>query len=582
MQKNDYLARAKRWLTNSFDLESRKEVENLMLTNIDELKESFYKNLEFGTGGLRAKMGVGTNRVNRYTIGMATQGVANYLNECYSDTNRELSIAVAFDNRVNSSLFARVTAEVFAANGFRVYLYPDVRPTPQLSFTVRSLGCVAGVMVTASHNPKEYNGYKLYWCDGAQVLPPHDKEIIRRVEAVVEPSQVRWSGGDKKITTLEQKHDDAYLDAISKLSLREKRSDMPISIVYTPLHGAGAIQLPAFFRKIGFNTLHTVDEQMVQDGNFPTLASPNPEEPEALKMAITLAKERGAHLVLATDPDCDRVGVATLECNGEYRVLNGNEIASLLVFYILETLKERGELKSGEGGGYIVKTIVTTDLIRSICDHYGVELVEVLTGFKYIAQIVERLEGKREFIAGGEESHGFNIGDIVRDKDGVITSALIAEMTEWAAESGKTLSQLLNELYLKFGLYKERLFSVSLSGIDGKRRVASILEELRVAPPLEVAGERVVLIHDYLKGESVDLISDLRYGIELPLSNVIQIITSSNTIITIRPSGTEPKLKLYIGAKNQVNSMEEIEIEEKLLLDKIDRVATYFLTLFTK
>ncbi|MFA5713859.1 MAG: phospho-sugar mutase, partial [Bacteroidales bacterium] len=426
------------------------------------------------------------------------------------------------------------------------------------------------------------NGYKLYWSDGAQVLPPYDQEIIRRVDRITEPQQVKWSGGEKNITLLDGEIDRAYLDQLSKLILNKRGGGESISIVYTPLHGAGVEMVPRFLKRAGFRELHIVEEQTTLDGTFATLQYPNPEEPTALKMALELAHKVDADLVLATDPDCDRVGAASKERGGGYRIFNGNEIATLLIYYILERLQHQGRLNKGNKRGYLVKTIVTTDLIRSLGAYYNVEVIEVLTGFKYIAQIVAQLEGKKEFIAGAEESHGFNVGEAVRDKDGVIASALLAEVAEWAKESRKTLSELLNGLYLKFGLYREELFSIPLMGIEAKERSTVLLEQLRATPPLSIAGEKTLLIHDYLAQESVDLLSDLRYSIELPKSNVLQYITSQNSIITVRASGTEPKLKLYIGVKESLRSIEQIEMVEKVALERIERLSTYFINHFRR
>ncbi len=570
----DYIERAKLWLSNSFDNETIAAVSRMLSDNSKELEDAFYKNLEFGTGGLRGVMGVGTNRINKYTVGMATQGFANYLLKSHS--NREnLSVAIAFDNRNKSPFFAKITAEVFAANGFKVYLFDQLRPTPELSFAIRHYKCVGGVVITASHNPKEYNGYKVYWEDGAQVTAPHDKKIIEEVLKVKNPSLVKFEGNNGSIETLGRETDEAYLNAILSLTLSKElvSKDNDLKIVYTPLHGTGVKIVPEALKRAGFNNIINVPEQDITDGNFPTVEFPNPEEPGALKMAIEKARETGAHIVMATDPDADRIGIAVRDKSGKIILINGNQMASLLTYYILERRKEKGILKHQNGKlGYMVKTIVTTDLMKSICDSYEIDLFNVLTGFKFIAQVVREQEGKRYFIAGGEESYGFNVGEFVRDKDAVISCCFVAEAAIWAKSKGVTLYELLLEIYVKFGFYKEDLFSITKKGKDGVEQIKKMMQKLRDTPPQKLDGSRVVLVHDYLKSETIDTVSDLRYNITLPKSNVIQFVCSDNTIVSVRPSGTEPKIKFYFGVKTTINSVNEFENANKKLEEKLERL----------
>jgi len=570
----NYIDKAKSWLSNSFDRETVAIVNEMILSGSIELEDAFYKNLEFGTGGLRGVMGIGTNRINKYTIGMATQGFANYLLKSFPE-KENLAVAISFDNRNNSPYFARITAEVFAANGFKVYLFDELRPTPELSFAIRHHKCVGGVMVTASHNPKEYNGYKVYWEDGAQVTAPHDKNIIEEVLKVENPSMVKFEGNKERIETIGKETDKAYLDAILTLTLsRELTSkENDLKIVYTPLHGTGVKIVPEALKRAGFNNVIHVPEQDINDGNFPTVKSPNPEEPGALKMAIEKAQQTGAHIVMATDPDADRIGIAVRDKEGKMILLNGNQMASILTYYILERRKELGVLEHINGKiGYMVKTIVTTDLIKSICDSYKVELFNVLTGFKFIAQVVREHEGMRFFIAGGEESYGFNVGEFVRDKDAVISCCLVAEAAIWAKSKGLTLYELLLEIYEKFGFYKEHLISITKKGKDGVEQIEKMMQKFRDTPPQKIDGSQVVLVHDYLKSETVDNVSDLRYKIDLPKSNVLQFVCSDNTVVSVRPSGTEPKIKFYFGVKTKLISVNEYEAANRELSDKIERL----------
>lgn len=560
MEKN-YTQRAQLWLDESYDEETRKEVKRMMDENPAELEDSFYKNLEFGTGGLRGIMGAGTNRINRYTVGMATQGLSNYIKNCFRG-RAGLAVAVAYDSRNNSREFAGITASVFASNGFRVYLFDELRPTPVLSFAIRYYKCVAGVMITASHNPKEYNGYKAYWEDGAQITAPHDANIIAEVEKITDISMVRFKGENLDIHLKGQEIDDAYLKAVMSLTLSPEivKKHNHFKIVYTPLHGTGVKIIPRALRELGFSNIINVPEQDVSDGNFPTVKSPNPEESATLEMALKRAEETSADLVMATDPDADRLGIAVRDLKGRLVLLNGNQTAAILSFYLLERWRELGKLTEGPNPSfYMVKTIVTTDLLKSMAEIYGVEMIEVLTGFKYIAEVVHRNEGKRTFIGGGEESYGFNAGEFVRDKDAVLACALVAEAAAWAEERGQSLYELLIEIYVRFGFYKEKLLSVTKKGIDGLEQIKNIMKGLRERPLQNLAGSEVVLIHDYNSSESVDMISDLRFKLNFPKSDVLQFVSADNSIVSVRPSGTEPKIKYYFGVKATLNSAEDFD-----------------------
>lgn len=569
--KAKYMENVNMWLNGSFDVETKDKIRKLIEENPKELEESFYKSLEFGTGGLRGIMGVGTNRVNRYTIGMATQGLANYVNNTIRNRGA-LSVAISYDSRNRSQEFAEITASVFAANGFKVYLSDEIRPTPVLSFAIRHYKCVAGVMITASHNPPEYNGYKAYWEDGAQITAPHDSNIIAEVEKITDISQVKFSDSSSEIQLVGKELDDAYLKSILSLTLSkeivQKHND--IKIVYTPLHGTGVRIVPRALKEAGFNNIINVPEQDISDGNFPTVKSPNPEESSTLKLALDRAEETNADLIMATDPDADRIGIAVRDRDGKMILLNGNQMASILSYYILERWKELGKLKEGKNPYYyMVKTIVTTDLLKSMADSYGVEIFNVLTGFKYIAEIVRELEGKREFICGGEESYGFNVGEFVRDKDAVISAVLVAEAAAWAANQNLSLYQILLNIYLEFGFYKEALLSVTKSGIDGSEKIKTIMDSLRESPLQKLGNSDVVLVHDYQKSETVDMISDLRFKINLYKSNVLQYISTDNSIVSVRPSGTEPKIKYYFGVKEKLACIEDFDKTNEMLDEKL-------------
>ena len=529
---------AQSWLDGNYDQETKDEVRRLMDTDPAGLEDAFYRNLEFGTGGLRGVMGVGTNRMNKYVVAMATQGLANYILKNVPGGN--YSVCVSFDSRNNSAAFAKITAEVLSANGIHVYIYDCLHPVPLLSYAVRKKHATAGVMVTASHNPKEYNGYKVYWSDGAQIISPVDKEIVAEVNAITDPSMVKYTADGKEggIETMSDEMNNAYMGDVLTLMLspesRERHKDL--KIVYTPLHGSGVHIVPAILKRLGFENIYHVPEQDVSDGNFPTVKSPNPEEHSALEMAVAVADREGADLVLATDPDADRLGIAVRDNEGKMVLFNGNQTASMLTYYILRRWSELGKLDSTK---YVVKTIVTTELIRAIAEKYGVKVYNVLTGFKFIADIVRRNEGKGEFICGGEESYGFNIGEFVRDKDAPISCAMVAECAAWAADQGKTLYQLLQDIYAEFGYYKEGLVSLVRKGKSGVEEIAAIMSGLRSNPPAALAGVPVTKVVDYNKPEETGL----------PKSNVLQFFTSEGDVVSVRPSGTEPKIKFYFGAR---------------------------------
>ena len=564
------IKRAQVWVEGSFDDVTKTEVKKLMDTNPVELTDSFYRDLEFGTGGLRGIMGVGTNRMNKYTVGMATQGLANYLRLMFPELN-PVKMAVSHDSRNNSKYFARIVAEVLSANGIRVYLFEDLRPTPELSFAIRHLGCQSGVMVTASHNPKEYNGYKAYWDDGAQMIAPHDENVIREVQKITSIEDVKWEGVKENIISIGDEIDREYLDRVGALSLSPEsvRRQRALKIVYTPLHGCGRKLVPEILSRFGFENINMVVEQAIPDGNFPTVHSPNPEEHDALDMAINLANELNADLVMATDPDADRVGIAVRNHRNQMVLLNGNQTAALLFYYILNRWKELGKLSGDE---FIVSTIVTTQLLSRIAASFGVGYFESLTGFKYIADVIRQHEGSRRFIVGGEESYGYLIGDFVRDKDAVSACAVIAETAAWTADAGKSLFDLLVDIYRKYGFYKEGLLSITRKGKSGAEEIQQIMVNYRTAPPAEINNSRVVIIRDYLLLVEKEVATGTEKPILLPKSNVLQFLLEDGSIISVRPSGTEPKIKFYFGVREELVSMDEFEQTEQRLDEKISRI----------
>ena len=556
------MAKAQKWLDGDYDEATKKQVKYLIDNDKKELTESFYKDLEFGTGGLRGIMGVGTNRMNEYTVGMATQGLANYLKKCFA--GEEISVAVAHDSRNNSRFFAERTADIFASNGFRVYLFDALRPTPELSFAIRQLKCKSGVVITASHNPKEYNGYKAYWSDGAQVTPPHDKNIIDEVGKITSVDQIVKGLNKENIVTLGEDFDKIYLERIKQLSLSPeavaKYHDM--KIVYSPMHGAGVRLVPASLHNFGFTNIVMVKEQCVIDGNFPTVASPNPEERATMSMAIELARKEGAELVLATDPDSDRIGIAVLDDRGEYVLLNGNQTLVLILSYMLTRWSELGKL---DGKQFVVKTIVTSEMAKAVADAFGVKCYDCLTGFKYIAKIIRENEGKMQYIGGGEESFGFLAGDFVRDKDAVSACSMAAEAMAWAKEKGLTLYDWLKELYVKYGFYREGLVSVVRKGKEGAEEIQRMMVEYRENPPKSILGSPVVLIKDYLSLEQTDLRTGKKSPIVQDRSNVLQFFTEDGTKVSVRPSGTEPKIKFYFGVCAPLCCVDKFyEVQEQL------------------
>ena len=535
----EFELRAQAWLDGDFDQETKIKIIQLRNNDPAGFEDAIYKNLEFGTGGLRGIMGVGTNRMNRYTVGMATQGLANYiLSHCEGD---DLRVVISYDSRNNSKEFARITADVLSANGIHVFIFDNIRPTPEMSYAVRLKKAVAGIMITASHNPKEYNGYKVSWSDGGQITSPVDKDIVAEVAKITDPSMVKFEAGLRcgEIESMGADVDEQYLrDLLSlRLSPEAVARHNDLKIVYTPLHGCGVRLVPEILKRSGFSNIIHVPEQDISDGNFPTCVSPNPEEPAALKMAIEKAEATGADLLIGTDPDADRVGIAVRDNDGKIVLFNGNQTASMLTYYILTRWKELGKLTEGK---YVVKTIVTTELITEICKGFGVPVYNVLTGFKYIAEVVKRKEAEGgEFICGGEESYGFNVGEFVRDKDAPVTCMMIAECAAWAADNGLTLYQLMQKIYKEFGYRKEGLVSLVRKGVSGAQEIQQIMVDMRNNPPTELCGSPVNKVIDYLEPEKTGQ----------PKSNVLQFFDEAGDVVSVRPSGTEPKIKFYFGAK---------------------------------
>ena len=536
----EYEIKAAAWLNGDFDRQTKDEVAHLRDTDPKGLEDAFYKNLEFGTGGLRGIMGAGTNRMNKYTVGMATQGLANYMLGRFPG-RKDLSICVSFDSRNHSREFAQIAADVMSANGIHVYLFDDIRPTPELSYSIRNKGATAGVMITASHNPKEYNGYKVFWSDGGQITSPEDKDIVAEVNKVNEPSMVKFvpGAGAAPIDIVGADVDECYLRDILSLTLSpeacERHADL--KIVYTPLHGCGVRLVPVCLKRLGFKNIYHVPEQDVSDGNFPTVVSPNPEEQSALEMAVAKAEEVGANLVMATDPDADRMGIAVRDPKGRMVLFNGNQTASLMTYYVLNRWKELGRLGPGK---YVVKTIVTTSLIKEIAESFGAPCYDVLTGFKYIAEVVRRKEAEGgEFICGGEESYGFNLGQFVRDKDAQISASVIAETAAWAADQGLTLYGLMQKVYAEYGLHRDAMVYIVRKGVEGTREIAAMMTAYRNNPPAELGGAPVARVVDYLEPEKTGL----------PKSNVLQFFSADGDVVSVRPSGTEPKIKFYFSTK---------------------------------
>lgn len=561
------------WLNGNYDEETKTHIRIMQAENqIDALNDAFYQDLEFGTGGLRGIMGVGSNRMNRYTLGMATQGLSNYLLKSFP--NEEVKVAIAHDSRNNSDTFAKIVADVFSANGITVYFFESLRPTPELSFTIRHLGCHSGVVLTASHNPKEYNGYKAYWNDGAQVTAPHDKNIIAEVNAIKSVDEVKFQGNPEKIRIIGEEIDEAYLNKVATLSVSKEaiHRQHDLKIVYTPLHGTGITLVPRALQKFGFTNITLVEKQATPDGNFPTVVYPNPEEKEAMTLAMEKAREIDADIVLATDPDADRVGIAVKNQKGEFVLVNGNQTGSLIIYYLLNAWKKAGKITGNE---YVVNTIVTTDLINRIAEKMGVKCYETLTGFKYIAAIIREQEQSGNgatYIAGGEESYGYMVGDFVRDKDAVSSCAIIAEMAAVAKDQGKSLFELMLEMYKEYGFYKEELISITKKGMRGAEEIAQMMSDLRANPPKEINGSKVVELRDYKTGKIKNFETGAVSETGTESSNVLQFITADGSKISARPSGTEPKIKFYFSVNQPLNNPEEYDNVEKQLIEKINGI----------
>jgi phosphoglucomutase len=561
--------RAGLWLGNEFNEETRIEVREMLDSDEKKLIDAFYQDLEFGTGGLRGIMGAGTNRMNIYTLGMATQGLSNYIIE--QAGNKGIKVAIAHDCRNNSRYFAETTASIFSANGFEVFLFEALRPTPELSFAIRYYGCHSGVVITASHNPPEYNGYKAYWNDGGQVVAPHDTGIIDEVRKITSISQIRFEGKKENIKIIGKETDDLFLKGVLDLSINpdivKKYSD--IGIVYTPIHGTGGQMVPPALKMFGFKNIISVPEQDIVDGNFPTVKSPNPEEPDALKMAIKKAMETDAELVMASDPDADRLGVAVRDRKGEFVLLNGNQTGAILTYYILSQYKARNKYRGNE---YIIKTIVTSDLLDRIAEGYNVECFNVLTGFKFFAELIRELEGEKKYIGGGEESYGYLPGDYVRDKDAVGSCALVAEAAAWAKSNGMSLYEMLIDIYLKFGFYKERLINIVRKGKEGADEIKAMMIGYRNNPPVSINNCRVIRIDDYEKLISYNKVTGTNMKIELTKSDVLQFFLEDGSKISVRPSGTEPKIKFYFSVNTKLESTGKFEASEKLLDERISNI----------
>lgn len=550
---------AEKWLNTSIDEQAKQEIISLRENNVNEFNDAFYRTLEFGTGGLRGVMGIGTNRMNKYIVAMTTQGFCNYIAE--NNPGKQIKTVISYDSRNNSREFAKITARVMAANGFKVYLFEDIRPTPELSFAVRELKADAGVMLTASHNPKEYNGYKAYWNDGAQLTSPHDELVIEKVNAITDLSQVKMQDDDKNITIIGEDMDKIYLEKVKSISINSEciKKQKDLKIVYTPLHGTGISLVPKALKAYGFENVICVKEQSIPDGNFPTCVSPNPEEPAALEMGIKLAKEIDADMLLATDPDADREAIAVKDNKGEWIILNGNQTASLLTYYLLSANKNANALKGNE---YIIKTVVTTDLINKIAEDFSVEYYDVLTGFKHIASKIRENEGKKRYIGGGEESFGYLIGDFVRDKDAVSACCILAEMVACLKEEGTNLYDFLLQLYTKYGFYQEKQVSITRKGKTGAEEIQKMMMDFRNNPPKQLDNDEVVEIIDYLDTEKT----------KLPKSNVLQYLLKSGSKVSVRPSGTEPKIKFYFSIVIPMKDKGEVETLQTIAFEKIERI----------
>lgn len=560
------------WLNGDYDDSTKQTLRELIENNkTEELTDSFYKDLEFGTGGLRGIMGVGSNRVNKYTIGAATQGLSNYLKKEFP--NQQIKVAIAHDNRNNAEYFAKVTADIFSANNIKVYFFDGLRPTPELSFAIRELGCQSGIMLTASHNPKEYSGYKAYWDDGGQVVSPNDKGIISEVNKIDTIAKIKFEGNPELIEVIGKEMDERFIEKVLATSINPDivKTEKDLKIVFSPIHGTAVYFVPKALKALGFENVTLVKEQCNTSGDFPTVIYPNPEEEEALAMALDKARQIDADLVMATDPDGDRVGIAIKNTEGKHILLNGNQTGTLIFHYLIEQWKTNGKLKGNE---YIVKTIVTTNLIDKIAKESNVQCYNVLTGFKYIGELMTKLEGKSTFIAGAEESYGYLVGEHVRDKDAVVACNMIAEMTAYYKHNGKTLYQTLQEIYVKYGFYKEELISFTKSGKKGAEEIEQLMQSYRENPPKELGGKMVVCVKDYLASKEHFLESGKETAIDLPKSNVMQFVTKEGFVITARPSGTEPKIKYYISVHTALEKTTDYHQKETELNELISKITT--------
>jgi phosphoglucomutase len=558
-----------RWLSGNYDANTKQVILDLQANNKEELQDSFYRNLEFGTGGLRGIMGVGTNRINKYTIGMATQGFSNYLLKTYP--NESIAVAIGHDSRNNSRFFAETTAQVFAANGIKVFLFEALRPTPELSFAIRQLKCKAGVVCTASHNPKEYNGYKAYWDDGGQLVPPHDKNVISEVEAIQSVDEVKWSGGEHNIQLMGEAMDQDYIKMLKSLSVYPEiiTQQQDLKIVYTPIHGTGITLVPKVLASFGFTNVTIVDEQATPDGNFPTVKYPNPEESETMSIGLTKAKAMDADILLGTDPDADRVGVGVKNHKGEWVLMNGNQTAVLAFAYMMEARRAKGIAAPND---MVVTTIVTTEMINQVAKINEVNCYNVLTGFKWIAELVKEKEGKENYIIGGEESFGLMIGDQIRDKDAVSAVALLCEMAAYEKSKGKTLFDKMIELYIQYGFYYENLISITKKGMNGQQEIKDMMEGYRQSPPVTIDGEAVVTLLDYELQLGKNLQTGATWKLNLPKSNVLQFITAKGSKISARPSGTEPKIKFYFSVNTELKDRESFDSKYQMLQEKINGI----------
>jgi phosphoglucomutase len=561
--------KVEQWLAGNYDQATKDAISLMQSQPGDELADSFYKNLEFGTGGLRGIMGVGTNRINKYTIGMATQGFANYLNKTYP--NQNISVVVGHDSRNNARFFAETTAQVFAANGIKVFLFEALRPTPELSFAIRTLGAKAGVVCTASHNPKEYNGYKAYWNDGGQLVPPHDKNVITEVESIQSIDDVQWEGGADNIELIGTSMDEAYTKMLQTLSIYPEviAKQHDLKIVYTPIHGTGITLVPKVLAAYGFTNVHVVEEQSIPDGNFPTVHYPNPEETETMSIGLNKAKVLDADIILGTDPDADRVGVGVKNHKGEWVLMNGNQTAVLAFAYMMEARKAKGIAKPND---MVITTIVTSAMINEVAKQNKVNCYNVLTGFKWVAELVKEKEGKENYIIGGEESFGLMIGDQIRDKDAVSAVAILCEMAAYEKAKGSTLFDKLIELYMQYGFYYENLISITKKGMNGQAEIAKMMEDYRQSPPTMIDGEAVTTLLDYELQIGKNLATGETWKIELPKSNVLQFITANGTKISARPSGTEPKIKFYFSVNTKLKDKASFDTTYQMLQDKIKAI----------